>query len=197
MQYPWVTIDPEEEDGIELAARLDSWVQAVQSMHSGATDPTYLVSNMMWVKEISSVLREVWTSPNGVDKIKLWTFNPTTLVNNLAHSDDIMLWTKAQRQAPQALVSAASITVDASVHNYFFLTLGHNATLANPTNLVAGQSGMIVINHDGTKTLAFGAFWKFESGDIPSLSPIAAKDVLAWYADTTTSIIASLMLDVK
>jgi hypothetical protein len=54
-------------------------------------------------------------------------------------------YTAAQRGAITALTSASTVTPDFSLANNFSLTLGHNATLANPTNLTAGQSGVIFI----------------------------------------------------
>ena len=55
-----------------------------------------------------------------------------------------------------ALTDAATITPDFSTGNNFSVTLGGNRTLANPTNLTAGQSGMIFVTQDATggRTLA-------------------------------------------
>ena len=54
-------------------------------------------------------------------------------------------FTKAQRITPVALTStSASIAVDASLSNNFTHTFTENTTLANPTNMVAGQGGIIV-----------------------------------------------------
>lgn len=196
MQYPWVNIDPEDEDGIELATRLDSWVAAVLSGHMDTSEPSDVVDNQMWTDDVSSTVRIQYIN-NGLDNVELWRWNPTALTCNIAHNDEIVTWLKAQRQTPVALTSGTTITPDFADSNYYSLTLSHNATLANPSNQVAGQGGMIVINHDGTHTLAFGSRWKFEGGDVPSLSSVAAKDVLVWYADTSTSIVAALLLDVK
>lgn len=73
-------------------------------------------------------------------------------------------WTKAQRGAYVALTSsAASIVVDAALSNNFNHTLTENTTLAAPTNVVAGQSGVIHFTQHASaaKTLAFNTFWQF------------------------------------
>ncbi|GEM_PF-2858241 len=109
-------------------------------------------------------------------------------------------FTKAQRGAVVALVDGATITPDFSLGNNFSLTIAGNRTLANPTNLVAGQSGIIVITQDatGSRTAAFGSYWKFASGSAPSLTTTAnAVDVLAYYVESANRITARLHSDVK
>ena len=59
-------------------------------------------------------------------------------------------YTKAQRGSITTLTSATTVTPDFSASNNFTLTLGHNITLANPSNLTAGQSGAIFLVQDGT-----------------------------------------------
>ena len=65
-------------------------------------------------------------------------------------------FTKAQRGAIVTLTDGATVTPDMADGNNFSLTLGGNRTLANPTNLTAGQSGSIFLVQDGTgsRTLA-------------------------------------------
>ncbi len=109
-------------------------------------------------------------------------------------------WTKAQRGAIVALTDGATITPDFAEGNNFSVTLGGSRTLANPTNLVAGQSGVIHISQDATggRALSFGGYWKFENGEVPTLTATAnALDVLAYEVKSTTLIVARLMTDVK
>lgn len=110
-------------------------------------------------------------------------------------------WTKAQRGAVVPLADGATITPDFSLSNNFSVTLGGNRTLAAPTNLVAGQSGIITITQDatGSRALAFAAAWKFAGGVAPTLTSTAnAKDQLMYYvnADGTTTF-AAVAKDVK
>lgn len=105
-------------------------------------------------------------------------------------------FTAAQRGSITALTDGATITPDFATANNFSITLGGNRTLANPTNLTAGQSGSIVITNGGSYTLAFGAYWKFPGGTAPSLTA-SGVDVLAYYVDSSTRITARLISDVK
>lgn len=82
------------------------------------------------------------------------------------------IYTKAQRGAFSALTDAATITPDFSLANNFRVTLGGNRTLGIPTNLVAGQSGVINVRQDGTGTRTLAYAWGFENpgGIVPVLS---------------------------
>lgn len=106
----------------------------------------------------------------------------------------------AQRGTITALTDGATITPNFNNANNFSVTLGGNRTLANPTNLTAGQSGVIVITQDGTgsRTLAYGSYFKFPGGTAPTLTTTAsAVDVLAYYVESSTRITARLVADVK
>jgi hypothetical protein len=110
-------------------------------------------------------------------------------------------FTKSQRVTPVALTStSASIAVDASLSNNFTHTFTENTTLANPTNLVAGQGGVIVFTQHASspKTLAFGSNWKFPSGTAPTVTATnSAVDVLVYYVESSSRITAKLISDVK
>lgn len=118
----------------------------------------------------------------------------------VAGTDAVQSYSKAQRGAITALTDGATITPDFSAANNFSVTLGGNRTLANPTNQTAGQSGVIVITQDatGSRTLAYGTYWKFPSGTAPTLTTTAnAVDVLVYYVESSTRISAKLLGDVK
>jgi len=74
------------------------------------------------------------------------------------------------------LTSSASITIDFSDSNNFKVTLGHNATFNNPSNITAGQTGSIFITQDGTgsRTGSWGSYWDFIGGTAPTLTTTAA-----------------------
>lgn len=102
-------------------------------------------------------------------------------------------------QPPAALTDGATITPDFSVDNNFTVTLGGNRTLANPTNLNAGQSGVIFITQDGTggRTLAYGTYWDFPNATAPTLTTTAnAVDVLVYSVRSSTSIAAQLITNI-
>lgn len=132
---------------------------------------------------------------NSYTKAETDAFIATTAKLAVAQS-----FTKAQRGAVVALTDGATITPDFSLANNFSVTLGGSRTLANPTNLTAGQSGIIVITQDGTgsRTLAYGSYFKFAAGTAPTLTTTAsAVDVLAYYVESSTRITARLIGDVK
>lgn len=118
-----------------------------------------------------------------------------TAGTDYAGIDTAQTFTKGQRGEITALTDGATITPDFADSNNFSVTLGGNRTLANPTNLVAGQSGSIFITQDGTgsRTLAYGSYWDFAGGTAPVLSTAASSvDRLDYVVRTTTSIHAVL-----
>jgi len=89
------------------------------------------------------------------------------------------------------LTDGSTITPAFSDSCNFTVTLGGNRTLANPTGLVAGQSGSIFIVQDGTgsRTLAYGSYWDFAAGVAPTLTTTAsAVDRIDYIVRSTTSI---------
>lgn len=108
-----------------------------------------------------------------------------------AKTDVAQTYTAAQRGSISALSDGATITPDFALANNFSVTLGGNRTLANPTNLTAGQAGSIFISQDGTgsRTLAFGSYWDFAGGTAPTLTTTAsAVDRIDYVVRSTTSI---------
>jgi hypothetical protein len=117
-----------------------------------------------------------------------------------AKTDVAQSFTAAQRGTVSALTDGSSITPNFATANNFSVTIGGNRTLENPTNITAGQSGVIVITQDGTgsRTLAYGSYFKFSNGTAPTLTTTAsAVDVLAYYVESSTRITAKLVSDVK
>ena len=114
--------------------------------------------------------------------------------------DTAQTWTKGQRGEITALTDGATITPDFADSNNFSVTLGGNRTLANPTNLVAGQSGCIWITQDGTgsRTLAYGSYWDFTGGTAPTLTTTAsAVDCLVYAVQSSTKITATLITNLS
>ena len=89
------------------------------------------------------------------------------------------------------LTDAATITPDFSDNTVFSVTLEGNRTMANPTNMVVGQTGSIFIAQDatGSRTLAWGSYWDFINGAAPTLSTTAsAVDRVDFIVRSATSI---------
>lgn len=110
---------------------------------------------------------------------------------NTALTSAAQTFTAGQRGEITALTDASSISIDLADSNNFSVTLGGNRTLANPSNIVAGQSGSIFITQDGTgsRTLAYGSYYDFAGGTAPTLSTTAsAVDRIDYIVRTSTSI---------
>ena len=139
------------------------------------------------------------------DQDKLYVKEGGTLVATGAIANNAVLntaqtFTAAQRGTIVALTDGATITPDFAAGNNYSVTLAGNRTLANPTNLTPGQSGVIIVSQDstGSRTLAFGSNWKFTGGTVPTLTTTAsAVDVIAFFVDSSTRISAQALLNVS
>jgi hypothetical protein len=96
-------------------------------------------------------------------------------------------WTKAQRGAFVALTStAASIAVNLALSNNFNHTLTEDTELAEPTNVVAGQSGVIHFTQHASaaKTLALSTFWQFGiDADSTITTTLSGTAVMSYFVD--------------
>ena len=108
-----------------------------------------------------------------------------------AKTDAAQTFTAAQRATITTLTDGATITPDFAASNNYTVTLAGNRTIANPTNLVAGQSGSIFLVQDGTgsRTAAWGSYWDFAGGTAPTLSTAASSvDRIDYIVRSATSI---------
>ena len=125
----------------------------------------------------------------------------TASLSNHAKTDQAQIFTKAQRGSIIALSSTSgTATADFALGNHFAITLSEATTFANPSNLVAGQSGVIVITQSSGSlySLSWGSSWKFAGGTAPDATQTAsAVDTLAYFVESSTRITARLLADVK
>jgi hypothetical protein len=108
--------------------------------------------------------------------------------------------TKASRALIGTLTDGATITPDFDANQNFTVTLGGNRTLANPTNVDAGQTGSIFVVQDATggRTLSFGSYWKFAGGTAPTLSTgTNAVDRIDYIVKSSTEIHAVATLNLS
>lgn len=127
----------------------------------------------------------------------IYTGSDVTSLGELSATDSI---DQGIAGAITALTDAATITPDLNASNNFSVTLAGNRTLANPTNITSGQAGSIFITQDGTgsRTLAYGSYFKFVGGTAPVLSTAASSiDRLDYVVKSSTAIQAVASLDVK
>ncbi len=97
-------------------------------------------------------------------------------------------WNQQQGFPEQTLTDGATISWNAQTQQTATVTLGGNRTLANPTNLVAGFTYILRVKQDGSgsRTLAYGANYKWPNGVAPVLSTgVSATDILTFYSDGT------------
>ncbi|HSG60769.1 MAG TPA: hypothetical protein VLA24_04970 [Pseudomonadales bacterium] len=179
-------------------ADLNDALGAIASSSSGTTAPSVPYANQLWMDTTNHILK-VRNEDNDA-WISVATFDQTT--DAVTHIDNVELayvvvtnaaqtFTAAQRGAISTLTDGTTITPDFAVANNFTVTLGGNRTMANPTNLAAGQSGSIFIVQDGTgsRTLAWGSYWDFTTGTAPTLTTTAgAIDRVDYIVRTTGSI---------
>jgi len=107
-------------------------------------------------------------------------------------------WTAGQRAEITTLTDGATITPDLNDSNNYVVVLAGNRTIANPTNITAGQSGSIFIKQDGTgsRTASWGSYWDWAGGTAPTLSTGASQvDRIDYIVRSSTSIQAVATLN--
>ena len=137
------------------------------------------------------------------DQDKLYVKEGSALVSTQAAlpatnavTDAAQTFTAAQRATITTLTPGGTVTPDFSASNNFSLTLGQNTTIANPTNLVAGQSGSIFLVQGSTGyTGAWGSSWDFTTGTAPTLSAASKVDRVDYIVRSGTSIHAVFTAD--
>jgi hypothetical protein len=128
------------------------------------------------------------------------TYQPISGMSSYAALGTASTFTAAIRGAYVTLVDSSTISIDLSLGNNFEVTLAGNRTLGAPSNVVAGQSGVIRVIQDGSgsRTLAYNAVFKFPGGTAPVLSTAAdAVDLLAYHVESATRITVRFIGDVK
>ena len=189
-------------------ADLNAQLQALGSLQSGSSAPSTTYANMLWldtsanpsILKVRNADNDAWVSLLEVNQ----TSDSLTKVYGLvvgtdvqaydadtAKTDTAQTYTAGQRGEITTLTDASSISIDLADSNNFTVTLGGNRTLANPSNIVAGQSGSIFIVQDGTgsRTLAYGSYYDFAGGTAPTLSTSSgAIDRIDYIVRSSTSI---------
>ena len=173
-------------DGATVRADINSVLQAVASNNSNASDPSTTYAYQWYFDTGDGGLKIRNSANSGYITVGTFTASATTIVN----TDANQTFTLAQRGSLTTTNSTTggAITLDMANNNYFKLSdnagngsLGSDNsgvyTLANPSNLTAGQSGSIFVTQDGTgsRTLGYGTQWQFAGGTAPTLSTAASS----------------------
>lgn len=137
---------------------------------------------------------DLWTTTAGLlARINGATVGPFGASNvSLSASN---AWTKNQYTTPSPLTDGANIAVDASLSNNFYVTLGGNRTLDNPSNLADGMVINFHIEQDGTgsRTLAFGSKYKFSGGSKTLSTAASARDLISCLYDSRDDILLCVL----
>jgi hypothetical protein len=95
---------------------------------------------------------------------------------------------------------SSTVTLDFNAGFNFYISLTGNLTLANPTNVKPGQSGVIFLQQDGTggRTTSFGSNFKFANGATPTFDTVATRvNVVSYTVYSSTFIIVSVLPGVR
>lgn len=200
--------------GAEVLGYLTNAFDTVATLNSGSAAPSETYPFMWWADTTTGLLKirnaadTAWITVGTLASTNLGLI-PTTEIGtsvqaydaDTAKTDVVQSFTAAQRGSTSALTSSGgSIASDFATRNNFTHTFTENTTLANPTNLVAGQSGVIVFTQHASspKTLAFGSYWKFQDAAIPTVTANnSAVDVLVYYVESSTRISARLITNLS
>jgi len=183
--------------GSKIVAGTTSVVGVVQLTDSTSSTSTTTAATPNAVKSAYDLANAALPKAGGTMTGAI-TFAAGQTISGYGALDTASTWTKGQRGEVTALTSASTVTIDMADSNNFSLTLGHNVTLANPTNLTAGQSGAVVITQgSGTAyTVSYGSNWKF-SGGTPTMSTgLSSVSTLVYYVESASRITAQLITNV-
>ncbi len=118
----------------------------------------------------------------------------------------VNIWSKGQRGVFSPLTvttvtnGITTIVINLADSNNYSVTLDGDRVLGNPTNMVAGQSGIIAVTQDGTgsKAMTYGTNYRFANGVVPILTTTGGRtDHLAYYVETTSRIFISITKNIN
>ena len=113
-------------------------------------------------------------------------------LTNIRNIESVSGWTSQEIDS----LSGTSVTPNFDAGNNFSLTLSGTTTINNPSNITAGQSGVIVITQaSGGYAVSWGSYWDFVDGTAPTIPTTnGSVSIITWFARTTTSLLATSAL---
>lgn len=199
--------------GASVRSDLNGALAALGTTMMGTGNPPSPQAGLLWID--SNGTPWILKVYDGVDWITIGTINAGpnlftvagigSIVQaydaNTAKLNVVQTFTVAQRGSTSGSANiSGSTTLDFAVANDFDRTLTGNVTLNNPSNVVVGQKGTIVLRQDGTggRTLALGSSWKSAGGIAPTLSTTAsAIDRLDYHVVGSSEIHVAASYDWK
>jgi len=186
------------QNGIYVVAA-GAWTRAID-----ADDGTKLTSGATVPVEAGTAQADtLWLlTTDGAITVGVTALNFILVNGNVgyAKTNATQTFTKGQSGAEAPLpATTGTVTLDLATSNNFGGTLTGNITLANPSSMPVGQSGVIRLVNDATpRTIAYGSYWKAAAGSLPALTASAgATDDLVYYVESATRIVVAALGDTK
>ena len=118
---------------------------------------------------------------------------PQLASQSFAKLNATQAWTAAQSGTPVPLVFGTTVTPNFAAGNNFTLATTASFSLANPTNVVPGQSGVIEFNQNsggGNAINSYGNLYIGANGTKPQLAAGAnGTDVFSYYVSSAGKIV--------
>ena len=122
----------------------------------------------------------------------------TTVISDNRNLTNVKNITPITGYAAQEIdsLSGTSVTPNFASGNNFSLTLSGTTTINNPSNITAGQSGVIIITQaSGGYAVSWGSYWDFVDGTAPSIPTTnGSVSIITWFARSTTSLLTTSAL---
>jgi hypothetical protein len=135
-----------------------------------------------------------------------WVFTvaPTFPTGTVLKQDTEVVLTKPLQTTAQVLVSAATVTPDCELGNFFTLTAAENFTLANPSNPPDATKTMTLLfrvqqDATGSRIITWGSKYKFPGGTAGVLTTTAAAVdlVSCTYHSVSDTWMTTVLKDIK
>jgi hypothetical protein len=114
---------------------------------------------------------------------------------NMASVNVAQTFTKGQAGSITTPSFGSTVQLNLVNSNNFRFTATSNFTMAMPTNLTPGQSGLIIIAQDGTgsRVVTWASGWVASGGSKPVLSTAAGSiDYVSYFVETTGRVYVSI-----
>lgn len=202
------------QSGANFRSELNTALAAIQSNNSSTVAPT-TTAPFMWYADSSTTAMKA-RNPGDTAFINVFKMTASTVIPYVQSSAGVATlgssivqrtennsWQKSQRSVITSVTYASTVTLDMNASNDFEISpLTGNIVIANPSAIASapGQGGSIWIEQDGTgsRTVSFGAMFKFGSGTAPTATTTAsAIDRVDYKVKNASTIDAVYSTDVK